>query len=171
MNDIKISKGFFGLDTKQVNQYIVDLKADYDAVISEKDNEIAKLKMENERLHNMLADFEQNKEQIKQDKEAIACVLLKAQEQANQIVDQTRLEFEKERNDLEIIVEKEREKLLDVKKDLGTLKAAVVSTLEKYSKELEKLETGNVTKTRRTKKEEPQEQIESVSSIENKIKE
>lgn len=154
MNDMGISKGLFGLDKNQVNQYIADLKADYDVIISQKDNEIETLKKENQRLNEVLKDFEENKEKIKQDKEAIACVLLKAQEQANQIIDQTRNEFEKEKNDLEIIVEKEREKLLDVKKDLGTLKLAVVTTLEKYAKELEKLENGTITKGRRVKKEE-----------------
>lgn len=168
MNDMGISKGFFGLDKNQVNQYIADLKADYDVIISQKNDEIEKLKKENERLNEVLKDFEENKEKIKQDKEAIACVLLKAQEQANQMIVQTRNEFEKEKNDLEIIVEKEREKLLDVKKDLGTLRLAVVSTLEKYSKELEKLENGTITKTRRTKKEEVQEEPKKISKGKNK---
>ncbi|MBE5821390.1 MAG: hypothetical protein E7311_02235 [Clostridiales bacterium] len=152
MNEMGISKGLFGLDKNQVNQYIADLKADYDVIISQKNDEIEKLKKENERLNELLKEFEENKEKIKQDKEAIACVLLKAQEQANQIIDQTRVEFEKEKNDLEVIVEKEREKLLDVKKDLGTLKLAVVTTLEKYAKELEKLENGTVTKSKRVTK-------------------
>ena len=153
MNEMGISKGFFGLDKNQVNQYIADLKADYDVIISQKNDEIERLKKENERLNEVLKDFEENKEKVKQDKEAIACVLLKAQEQANQIVDQTRMEFEKEKSELEVIVEKEREKLLDVKKDLGTLKLAVVATLEKYAKDLEKLENGTTTKQRRVKKE------------------
>ena len=153
MNDMGISKGLFGLDKNQVLQYIADLKADYEVAISQKDDEIKLLKAENEKLKNDLVEYEQNKEQIKQDKEAIACVLLKAQEQANQIIDQTRTEFEKEKNDLEIIVEKEREKLIDVKKDLGMLKLAVVTTLEKYAKDIEKLENGSFTKTRKSKKE------------------
>ena len=170
MNEMGISKGLFGLDTNQVNQYIADLKADYDAIISQKNDEIEKLKKENERLNEVLKDFEENKEKIKQDKEAIACVLLKAQEQANQIVDQTRMEFEKEKNDLEIIVEKEREKLLDVKKDLGTLKIAVVATLEKYAKELEKLENGTISRTRKAKKEEVLAETESKKTSKAKSK-
>lgn len=170
MEEIGISKGLFGFDKIQVNQYIADLKADYNVLISQKDSEIEKLKKENEELKESLKDYEENKEKIKQDKEAIACVLLKAQEQANCIVEQTRVEFEKEKVSLEDIVEKEREKLLDVKKDLGTLKLAVVNVLEKYAKELEKLENGTFTKVKKTKKEEISDEGEIKKSTKLKNK-
>lgn len=155
---MEISKGLFGLDKRQVEQYILDLEADYKAIIDSKENEIADLKEQIENLNKKLEKYIEEEDKIKQEKEAIGTIFLKAQEQANQMIYETKDKFEKEKDSLEKIVEKEREKLLDTKKDIGILKKTIVETLERYVKELEKLETADVqnksTRGKRAKKEE-----------------
>ncbi len=154
---MEISKGLFGLDKKQVEQYILDVEADYKAIIDSKENEIADLKKQIDDLNKKLEKYIEDEEKIKQEKEAIGSIFLKAQEQANQMIFETKDKFEKEKDSLEKIVEQEREKLLDTKKDISILKKAIVDTLEKYVKELEKLESTDVekksTRGRKPKKE------------------
>ncbi len=159
MDKINISKGLFGLDKKQVEEYIKDVEADFRVKISEKDEQINNLTKENEELQKKLEKYIADEEKLRLEKEAIGCVLIKAQEQANQMIEQSKNQFENEKTNLEKIVEKERENLLDVKKDIGILKKTIVTTLEKYVKELEKLESAEVsTKTTKGKKPKKEEE-------------
>ena len=71
---------------KQVEQYILDMEADYKAIIDNKENEIVQLKKQIEDLNKKLEKYIEDEEKMKQEKEAIGTIFLKAQEQANQMI-------------------------------------------------------------------------------------
>jgi RNase adaptor protein for sRNA GlmZ degradation len=78
-------------------------------------------------------------DQVNEDRAKIADVLIKAQDKAEQLLEDARTQALEEKKKLEHSIEQEKEKLVDIKEDLKTLKSIVVDTLEKYESQLNEM--------------------------------
>ena len=82
-----ISKGLFGLKRTDVENYIADLKKDYEAELRRQNQELLSMKNENAKLNERLNEFLNDRKEIEEAKKNISDVLFKAEQQAKQIVE------------------------------------------------------------------------------------
>jgi chromosome segregation ATPase len=126
----------FGFKKSDVNSYIEKMLREFDDRLKEKDDEIAVLKSQNKEIKMKYDDIAQKADQINEDRAKIADVLIKAQEKAELMLEEARVQAIEEKKRLEQMIEEEREKLVDIKAELKTLKSEVVATLKKYEGQL-----------------------------------
>ena len=129
-NDKKFTSEMFGYDKKEVEEYIKALKAEYESRIQAERSDA-------NRISNELTIVKKKLERYEIDyiekQEKVANALITAEDQAKKIVETSRTEAMQEKERIESLIEMEKEKLLDIKKDLIDLKEKTVSLLEKYS--------------------------------------
>ena len=132
----RFGTSLFGFNKVDVNAYIEKLLREFDDKLKEKDDEIAALKNQNREFKQKYEDLFKKTEQINEDRQKIATVLIRAQEQAQSMLEDAKQEALEERKKLEETIECEKEKLVDIRQELKTLKSEVVSTLKKYETQL-----------------------------------
>ena len=140
MDDSGLSKGLFGLNKKEVDAYIANIKDDYEKEIMDQTKQLQEMKVENAKLNDKLNTLLNEKKQMEASKANISDVLLKAEEQAKQIIEDARKQAEKERQDVEVLIEEEKEKLIDAKIELAMLKDKAKEIITKFSDDLSKLQ-------------------------------
>ncbi len=140
MDENNLPKGLFGLNKKEVESYIVNIKKDYENEVSELSNKLQEMKNENIKLTEKLNKLMKEKNEIEASKANISDVLLRAQEQANQIIEDGRKQAEKEREDVDLLIEEQREKLIDAKIELAMLKDKAKEIISKFADDLTKLQ-------------------------------
>ncbi len=140
MDDSNLPKGLFGLNKKDVEDYIASIKDDYEKEIMEQTKRLQEMKAENKALQDKYNALLKEKNEIEASKSNISDVLLKAQEQANQIIEDAKKQSEKERQDIEALIEEQREKLIDAKIELAMLKDKAKEIITKFSDDLSKLQ-------------------------------
>ena len=74
-----------------------------------------------------------------QKQEKVANALITAEDQAKKIIETSRAEALQEKERIEQLIEMEKEKLLDMKKEVIDLKEKTVRLLDKYSQEMNNL--------------------------------
>ncbi|MCX7710117.1 MAG: DivIVA domain-containing protein [Clostridia bacterium] len=126
----------FGFNKSDVNTYIEKMLKEFDDKLKEKEDEIAALKNQNKEIRIKYEDLARKADQINEDRAKIADVLIKAQEKGQLMIEDARLQAIEEKKKLESMVEQEKEKLVDIKKELKILKSEVVNTLKKYEGQL-----------------------------------
>lgn len=126
----------FGFNKVDVNTYIEKLLREFDDKLKEKDDEIAALKNQNREFKQKYEELFKKSDQINEDREKISSVLIRAQEQAQVMLAEARSEALEERKKLEETIECEKEKLVDIRQELKSLKSEVVTTLKKYEVQL-----------------------------------
>mgnify|MGYP004510103509 CR=1 FL=1 len=135
-NDKKFTSEMFGYDKKEVEEYIKALKAEYESRIQAERSDA-------NRISNELTIVKKKLERYEIDyiekQEKVANALITAEDQAKKIVETSRTEAMQEKERIESLIEMEKEKLLDIKKDVIDLKEKTVSLLEKYSQGLNDL--------------------------------
>lgn len=134
-----ISKGLFGLNKKEVENYIADLKQGYEEELSRQNSELLSMKAENIKLNERINQFLNEKKEIEIAKQNISAVLFKAEEQAKQIIEDARAKAETERQEVDALLEQEKEKLIDTKLELAMLKDKAKEVMMKFSEEITKL--------------------------------
>ena len=82
-----ISKGLFGLKRTDVENYIADLKKDYEAELRRQNQELLSMKSENAKLNERLNEYLNDRREIEEAKKNISDVLFKAELQAKQIIE------------------------------------------------------------------------------------
>jgi F0F1-type ATP synthase membrane subunit b/b' len=132
----RFGTSLFGFKKSDVNAYIEKILKEFDEKLKEKDDEINSLKNQSRDLKSKYEDLLKKAEQINEDRAKIADVLIKAQEKAELIVEDARMQAIEEKKNLEQMVEAEKEKLVDIKQELKTLKSEVINTLKKYEGQL-----------------------------------
>lgn len=132
----RFGTSLFGFKKVDVNTYIEKLLREFDDKLKEKDEEIAALKNQNREFKQKYEDLFKKADQINEDRERIASVLIKAQQQAQSMLLEARQEALEEKRKLEETIEIEKEKLVDIRQELKTLKSEVVNTLKKYEAQL-----------------------------------
>lgn len=130
---------FFGFKKSDVNLYIEKILTEFDGKLKDKDNEINALKNQGKEVKAKLEELMQKSDQLNEDRTKIAEVLIKAQEKADMIVEDARIQAVEEKNKLEGMVELEKEKLVDMKAELKALKSEVINTLKKYEGNLSEI--------------------------------
>lgn len=130
------STSLFGFNKKNVNAYLEKLNREYEQKIKVKEKEIADIKAQYRDMKAKYDEISASLEQIKEDREKIANALITAQEKAETIISEAKLQAINEKKSLEKQVEEEKERLVDIKEDLKVLKVEVIDKLKKYEGEL-----------------------------------
>lgn len=100
--------------------------------LKEKDDEISNLKLQIREMKTRYESATQNSQTLSKDKERIASALITAQEKADSIMEEAKERAAEEKNRLEAALENEREKIIDIKRDVKTMKTQVAEMLNKY---------------------------------------
>ena len=86
-----------GFKKADVNSYIEKILGEFDIKLKEKDDEISQLKSQNKDIRMRYEDLLRKADQINEDRAKIAEVLIKAQEQADIMMENARQEALRER--------------------------------------------------------------------------
>ena len=135
-NDKKFGTEMFGYDKKEVEDYIKDMKAEYESRLQAERSDA-------NRIANELTIVKKKLERYEIDyiekQEKVANALITAEDQAKKIVENAREESMKEKARIESLIEMEKEKLLDIKKEVIDLKEKTIRLLDKYSNNMNEL--------------------------------
>jgi len=125
---ISFESAFKGYNKGQVDDYMKRIEE----MLAEKDKEIADL---NEKLKITRRAYEAIKDDVgdvDHERKKIAAALLRAEEKADEIIKNVHDKAEKERRELEVSLERERENMVDIKKAVKSLRTEVVSMLQHF---------------------------------------
>lgn len=125
-----------GFKKADVNAYIEKMLGEFDDKLKEKDDEIANLKLQSKDVRAKYEELQKKADQINEDRSKISQVLIKAQEQADLMLENARAEALREKRQLEETIEQDREKLVDIRQEIKTLKGEIVNMLKKYETQL-----------------------------------
>ena len=135
-NEKKFSNEMFGYDKREVEEYIKAMKAEYESKIQAE-------KSDANRIANELTILKRKLEKYETDyiakQEKVANALITAKDQAKKIIENSRIESMQEKDRIEHLIEMEKEKLLDIKKEVIDLKEKTITLLDKYSNEMNNL--------------------------------
>ena len=135
-NEKKFSNEMFGYDKREVEEYIKAMKAEYESKIQAE-------KSDANRIANELTILKRKLEKYETDyiakQEKVAHALITAEDQAKKIIENSRIESMQEKDRIEHLIEMEKEKLLDIKKEVIDLKEKTITLLDKYSNEMNNL--------------------------------
>ena len=119
-NEKKFGTEMFGYDKKEVEEYVKALKADYESKLQAE-------RSDSNRVANELSLVKRKLEKYETDY------------QAKKIIENSRSEAIQEKDRIEHLIEMEKEKLLDMKREVIDLKEKIVGLLDKYSQEINNL--------------------------------
>lgn len=129
-NEKKFNTEMFGYDKKEVEEYLREMKADYESSLQAEKAEINRLSNEITIIRKKLERYDT--EYIEK-QEKVANALITAEDQARNILENARQEALSEKQRIESVIEVEKEKLLDIKREVIDLKERTVRVLEKYN--------------------------------------
>ncbi len=135
-----ISKGLFGLKRIDVENYIADLKSDYEAELKRQNQELLNMKSENAKLNERLNQYLSDRKEIEEAKKNISDVLFKAEQQAKQIIEDAKVKAIEERQEIDAQIEEEKEKLIDAKIELAMLKDKAKDLMAKFTDDITNLQ-------------------------------
>lgn len=135
----RFGTSLFGFRKTDVNAYIEKILGEFDSRLREKEDEITALKAQNREIRLKHEELLKKTDLIVEDRTKIADVLIKAQEKAEQLLEDARREALAEKKRLEEEIEQEKEKLVDIKREVKLLKSGLISTLRNYDSQLDNL--------------------------------
>ena len=135
-NEKKFASEMFGYDKREVEDYIKSLKADYESRIQAERSDANRVSNELTIVKKKLGRYELD---YIEKQEKVANALITAEDQAKKIVETSRVEAMQEKERIESLIEMEKEKLLDMKREVIDLKEKTVGLLDKYSQEINNL--------------------------------
>ena len=135
-----ISKGLFGLNRKEVENYIASIKTDYEKELKKQNTELLAMKAENAKLNERLNELLNDKRAIEEAKANISEVLIKAELQAKNIIEDAKNKAVEERQEIDAMIEAEKEKLIDTKIELAMLKDKAKDLINKFADDLTTLQ-------------------------------
>lgn len=138
--DESISKGLFGLNKKEVENYISDMKKDYEDELKKQNQELLAMKTENSKLNDRINQLLSDRKEIEEAKKNISNVLFKAEQQAKQIVEDAKSKAMEERQEIDAQIETEKEKLIDAKIELAMLKDKAKEIMLKFTDDITNLQ-------------------------------
>ncbi len=125
-----------GFAKSDVNAYIERMLKEFDDRLKQKDNEISMLKNQNRELRIKYEDLERRMSQVNEDRVKIADAIIIANEKAEAILEDARKEALEEKKKLEQTIESEKEKLVDIRRELKSLKSEVIQRLKKFEQQI-----------------------------------
>lgn len=138
--DDNISKGLFGLNRKDVELYIAGIKSDYEAELKKQNTELLAMKAENAKLNERLNEMLSNKKSVEEAKANISEVLIKAEQQAKAIIEDAKNQAIEERQEIDTMIEAQKEKLIDAKIELAMFKDKAKDLITKFTDDLTTLQ-------------------------------
>jgi len=135
-NEKKFGTEMFGYDKKEVEEYVKALKAEYESKLQAERSDANRIANELTIVKKKLEKYEFD---YVQRQEKVANALITAEDQAKKIIETSRNEAMQEKDRIEHLIEMEKEKLLDLKKDVIDLKEKTVRLLDQYSQEMNNL--------------------------------
>lgn len=133
----KFGTSLFGFKRADVNAYIERIIREFDQRLKEKDDENTSLRAQVKDLKTRYEETFQEVEAITRDKEKIAGVLLQAQEKAENMITEAQARALEEKAYLDQVLEAEREKIVDIKHELKSLKNQIADILSKYEQQID----------------------------------
>lgn len=140
MDENNLPKGLFGFNKKEVEAYISSMKEDYEKELMEQTKQLQEMKVENAKLNDRINTLLNERKDVEATKQNISDVLVKAELQAKQIIDDARTQAEKEKQEVDALIEEQKEKLIDAKIELAMLKDKAKEVMAKFSDEITKLQ-------------------------------
>ncbi len=128
----KFGSSPFGFNKSDVNAYIEKILYEFDLRLKEKDDEISNLKLQIREMKTRYESAAQSNQFFSKEKERIASALITAQEKADAIMEEAKERATEEKIRLEQALENERERIIDIKRDVKTMKEQMVDMLLKY---------------------------------------
>ncbi len=132
--DKKFSNEMFGYNKSEVDDYVKELKSEYETKLQVERSDSNRLSNEltivKKKIERYEADYIQRQEKV-------ANALITAEDQSKKIIENARAEANEEKARIEQLIELEKEKLLDIKKEVVDLKERAAKLMEKYTKELD----------------------------------
>ncbi len=132
----KFANEMFGYNKQEVEEYTKEIKAAYESKLQAE-------KSDSNRLSNELTIVKKKLERYEIDyierQEKVANALITAEDQAKKIIENARVEANEERERIEHLIEMEKEKLLDLKKEVIDLKERTIRLMDRYSNEMNTL--------------------------------
>jgi len=125
-----------GFKKSDVNAYIERMLKEFDEKLKSKDDEIAVIRNQNRDLKIKYEELQRKADEIEETRRKLADVLLQAREDAERIREEARNEAAEEKKRLEEANEREKEKLVDIRRDIKNLKDEIVKVLSRYTQEL-----------------------------------
>ena len=135
-NEKKFSNEMFGYDKREVEEYIKAMKAEYESKIQAEKSDANRIANE---LTILIRKLEKYETDYIAKQEKVANALITAEDQAKKIIENSRIESMQEKDRIEHLIEMEKEKLLDIKKEVIDLKEKTITLLDKYSNEMNNL--------------------------------
>ncbi|MGE5328308.1 MAG: DivIVA domain-containing protein [Deltaproteobacteria bacterium] len=134
--EAKFRTSAMGYNKNDVNEYIEQSAEEYQTKIKEKDDELVKLRNQIKELKSQVEDTSKKTTESNDEKTKIADVLIKAQATAESILEEARQSAIEEKRKIEEDIEKERERLVDLKSELKKLRDSVTETLKIIEKDI-----------------------------------
>lgn len=135
----KFKATMMGYDKEEVDAYLKNIFEDFENKLIEKDEEILKLLSQIKVLTKKYDSIKIKEEAIDAEKDKISKALVRADETYSKIIEDAKKEAKDEVEALENRAEVEREKIVDIKKELLELKEVTQKAIEKYSNALKNL--------------------------------
>jgi hypothetical protein len=135
----RFPNSMFGFDKGTVNTYIENLTRDYEEKLTAKDMEIEKLVAQLKNVNKKYEAIKLEEERILTEKEKISQALVSANEKAEKIVVDAKERISAEVVELEAAAEAEREKIVDIKRELMQMKEEASAVVEKFRKALKEM--------------------------------
>lgn len=134
--DKKFSNEMFGYNKSEVDDYIKQLRSEYETKLQVE-------RSDSNRLSNELTIVKKKIERYETDyiqrQEKVANALITAEDQSKRIIEAARTEANEERARIEHLIELEKEKLLDMKKEVVDLKERAEKLLNKFINDSENI--------------------------------
>ncbi len=128
----KFGSSAFGFNKSDVNAYIERIIHEFDQRLKEKDDEISNLKLQIREMKTRYESASQDNQNLAKEKARIASAIMQAQDKADAILEDAKARAEMEKAKLEQALESERERIIDIKHDVKSMKAQVLDMLSKY---------------------------------------
>ena len=133
----KFGTSLFGFKKADVNAYIERIIREFDQRLKEKDDENSNLKAQVKEMKAKYEETWQEAEKVMREKEKIAGVLLQAQEKAETMMVEAQEKALQEKSRLDQVLEVEKEKIVDIKRELKGLKSQIADILSKYEQQID----------------------------------
>jgi len=156
----RFQSSMFGFNKGTVNTYIENLTRDYEEKLTAKDLEIEKFLSQLKSVNKKYEEIKLEEERILTEKEKISQALVSANEKADKIVEDAKERIAAEVIELETTAENEREKIVDIKRELKEMKLEASSVLEKYEKAINEIVLSNPIESPKVEEKEAAESIQ-----------
>lgn len=128
--DAKLKKGTFGYNSKEVEAYIMELSVKYQSELKAKDNELEALREKTAGLEGKIAEYE--KERL-----SVADALVKAQNEAKEILDEAVAEANKEKDRIQAECDEFSKRIQNAKKTLTSMRKEALKIVEDYKEAID----------------------------------